>query len=182
MKRNIFIVSLLALSLALFACNEQKEPAAPAPTPLKIAVVDAEQVFQRSKLASDGMIFIEEQSQILNQRLFEMQKQVEADPENQELSATLQAELSMLQQQFELDQVEAAEKINAIFNEVVEEYRKSNDLEAVLPVQIVISYRPGADITNLIVERMDKKTIDFFEGKERLIQPEAQESSDSSPE
>lgn len=173
MKRDIFIMCLLVLSLALYACNEQKTQTETSSQP-KIATIDTDKVFQQSKLAGEAMQFIEEQHQIFNQKVYAFQKQVEDDPENVELSMKLQAELNQLQQKLEQDQMEAAEKITGAFNSVIEEYRKANNLEVILPTQMIIASAPDAEITNAIVELMDKKSIDFFEGKERLAQPEAE--------
>lgn len=156
MTRNILALSILCLSLfiGLGGCNQKDD----AP---RVGVVDTEKVFQNSKLAQQGMAYIEGVSKQFSERLDKMQEEVSADPENQELMKQMQAELMRLQGDFEARQVEIGNKINKLFEDVLAEYREKNNLDVILPVQTVLSSRPGVDVTDAIVTLLDSKTIDF---------------------
>lgn len=156
MKRNILVLFALCLvaALALAGCNEKK--AGPV-----IATVDAEKVFQDSKLAQSGMSYVEGIGKEFNDRLSAMQAAIAENPEDSEQIAAFQAELATLQSNFESKQMAAADKLNKLFEEVLEEYRAQHNFEAVLPKQIVVVARPGADITDEIIKLMDTKSIEF---------------------
>lgn len=158
MIRNILIISFMLCALALSGCNDKTAPAASGP---KVATVDVEKVFQGSKLAVRGMDYLDKQSNAMNARLTEMQNEVTAKPEDQELSMRLQVELGTLQQQFEQDRITAAEKINGVFDKVVADYLKANNLDAIFTSQVALAAAPGTDVTDKIIELMDKEEIDF---------------------
>lgn len=154
MTRNILILSVLCLALGLGGCDQKKDYP-------RIGVVDAEKVFQGSKLAQNGMAYVEGVSKKFNERLMKMQEAAAADPENQELMQQFQAELMSLQGDFEARQAEAANKMNRLFEAVVAEYRENNNLEVIIPAQMALSSRPGSDVTEAIISLLDSKTLDF---------------------
>ncbi|MDL2307364.1 OmpH family outer membrane protein [Desulfovibrio sp. OttesenSCG-928-C06] len=144
----------LTATLGLSACNSD----APAD---KIAMVDAEAVFQKSKLAAAGMKHIESMNAQLQERLGKMQEELLADSNNAELEQRLQSELFALQASMDESQRAVAEQINGIFDKAVEDCRKTSKLEVILPKQLVMAAREGADVTDKVVELMDKQTVDF---------------------
>lgn len=155
MLRNILIVSVFCFVtlFGLVACNKDDSP--------RVAMVNAEKVYQNSKLAQEGMKYVETLSEKFQARLEQMQQAVQAEPENQELASAFQAELMGLQGDFEARQVEAGNKLNKLFEEVIEEYRAQNKLEVILPSQVVLSSRAGADVTDAIIQLLDSKNIDY---------------------
>lgn len=155
MQRNILMILALCLTVfALVGCNEKSSGPA-------VAVVDAEKVFQESQLAQKGMAYLEELSAKFNERLAEMQAAVSADPNNEEQSKKFQAELVSLQGDFEVKQMDAATKLNKLFDEVVEEYRAKNDIALIVPAQVVITAREGVDITAEVIKLLDSKSLDY---------------------
>lgn len=154
MKRNIIFLFVMAVSLmlGLAACNES------AP---KIAVIDAEKIYQDSALAKQGMAHVEGLSRQFNERIAEMRDEVMASPDDEALGLKLQEELMGLQQKFEEEQTVTAEKLNKLLEDVVEEYRQKNGLEAILPKQLVLAVRPGADITAEVTKLFDSKNVEF---------------------
>lgn len=154
MKRNIvfLFVTAVSLMLGLAACNES------AP---KIAVIDAEKIYQDSALAKQGMAHVEGLSRQFNERIAEMRDEVVASPDDEALGLKLQEELMGLQQKFEEEQTVTAEKLNKLLEDVVEEYRQKNGLEVILPKQLVLAVRPGADITAEVTKLFDSKNVEF---------------------
>lgn len=156
MMRNIFMISTLCLALALGlgGCNQKDDSP-------RVAVVDAEKVFQTSQLAKKGMEYIEGVSSKFNERILKMQEAAQADPDNQEMMQEFQAELMSLQGDFEARQTEAANKINRLFEEVVAEYRTKNNLDMIVYSQAVISSSASVDATDGIISLLDSKQLDF---------------------
>lgn len=152
MKKQLLVVLALAL-LALGGCNGEKKDS--------LAVVDAEVVFQDSKLASAGMQHLEALTSDMQDRLVKMQEQLGAAPEDKALEQRLQSELFALQGNMDRAQRAVAERVNKLFDDAVEECRKSQGLEIVLPKQLAMAVNPDADITAKVVEIMDKSTVDF---------------------
>lgn len=175
MKRSILIVLTLCLAaFALAGCNEKSSGPA-------VAVVDAEKVFQESQLAQKGMAYLEELSAKFNERLAEMQTAMSADPDNEEQSKSFQAELVSLQADFEVKQMEAATKLNKLFDEVVEEYRAKNDIALIVPAQIVIAARAGVDVTAEVVKLLDSKALDYGPADVSRLKGEIPKADEAAP-
>jgi Skp family chaperone for outer membrane proteins len=166
-----FIHILLALSLLcmLAACDQDKKTA---------AVVDAEQVYKKSKLAEAGMKHLETLAGQMQNSILQMQEQLKAAPEDKELEQRMQARLFALQAELDKAQREVAERVNKQFDETVEAYRKQQNFEFVLPRQLVMALRPEADITQKIIDLMDAKTADFSD----IVLAEEAEAADSGSE
>jgi Skp family chaperone for outer membrane proteins len=147
---NIILVSLLLCLLA--ACDQDKKTA---------AVIDAEQVYKKSKLAEAGMKHLETLAGQMQAGLQEMQEQLKAAPEDKELEQRMQTRIFALQAELDKAQREVAERVNKQFDETVEAYRKQQNFEFVLPRQLVMAVRPEADITQKIIDIMDTKIVDF---------------------
>ena len=172
-KPSLLLAMILMAAFGLSACNN--DAAAD-----KVAMVDAEAVFQKSKLAAAGMQHIESLNAQLQERLGKMQEELLADPDNNELEQRLQGELFALQGSMDEGQRAVAEQINKLFDQAVEDCRKAGNLEVVLPKQLVMAAREGADITDKVVELMDKQTVDFSAISLKL--PEPAKPAASTPE
>jgi Skp family chaperone for outer membrane proteins len=147
---NIPLALLLLGTLA--ACDQNRR---------NVAVIDAEQVYQKSKLAGAGMKHLETLTGQVQNTLMQMQEQLKAAPEDKELEQRLQAEIFALQGNLDKAQREVAERVNKNFDDTVEAYRKQQNLDLVLPRQLVMAARPEADITQKIIELMDAGPADF---------------------
>jgi Skp family chaperone for outer membrane proteins len=176
MTRFLTVFALLGC-FALAGCNEGGKGGA-----ARIALVDGERVFQSSRVAQDGVAFIGELRAGVNARMLDMQKELADKPEDKELEAKLQGELSRLEQQFEREQREIAGSINTLFSQVVEEYRASHNFELVLPTQVAIAASPASDITAAVVAAIDQRPIDFAAFKtEEPASPSAESAAPASP-
>jgi Skp family chaperone for outer membrane proteins len=154
MSSKNFISMILALLLLclLAACDQDKKTA---------AVIDAEQVYKKSKLAEAGMKHLEILAGQMQAGLLQMQEELKAAPEDKELEQRMQTRVFALQAELDKAQREVAERVNEQFDETVEAYRKQHNFEFVLPRQLVMAVRPEADITQKIIDIMDAKAVDF---------------------
>ncbi|MDR1241916.1 MAG: OmpH family outer membrane protein [Deltaproteobacteria bacterium] len=152
--KKIFLNIPLALLLlgTLAACDQNRR---------NVAVIDAEQIYQKSKVAAEGMKHLETLTGQVQNALMQMQEQLKAAPEDKELEQRLQTEIFALQGNLDKAQREVAERVNKRFDDAVEAYRKQQNLELVLPRQLVMAVRPEADITQKIIELMDAESADF---------------------
>ncbi|MDR2502828.1 MAG: OmpH family outer membrane protein [Deltaproteobacteria bacterium] len=158
MMKHFFM--LIALSLSAFAlpgCSDGKLFGESS----RIATINTETVFQTSKVAQSGIAFINELRTDMGTRLAQAQEKLLANPKDAELETRLQMELLNMEEGFEREQSAVATKVNELFGQVTEEYRKEHKLEVILPVQFVVASRPGADITAEIIALMDKREIKF---------------------
>lgn len=137
MKRRPLIVFALCIALAagLAACNDNTPSA-------KVAVVDANKVFEKSGLAQEGMAYVQEIETKFTARIAEMQELVAANPENQEILQAFQVELMELERIYSERQMEVGDKLNKIFEEVLDEYIKAHGLDVILPAQSVMRNSP----------------------------------------
>ncbi|MDR1125087.1 MAG: OmpH family outer membrane protein [Deltaproteobacteria bacterium] len=156
MKKHILVPLALAALLSAFAlggCNGEKKNS--------LAIVDAEVVFQESKLASAGMRHLEGLTSDMQDRLVKMQEQLSAAPADKELEQRLQTELFTLQGNMDRAQRAVAEQVNKLFDDAVEQCRKEQGLDIVLPRQLAMAVNPDVDITAKVVALMDKASADF---------------------
>lgn len=156
MKRNIVLIFVFCLVLVMGGAGCEQKDSSP-----RIAVVDTEKVFKNSKNAKEAMAYIEALNNDFTKRIGEMQAGLSADQDNTELLTTLQSEFMGLQSEFERVQTETADKLNKQFEAAIEEYREKNKIEVVLPVQMVISSKSEADITDAVIAIMDAKPVDL---------------------
>lgn len=173
---------LLALGLA--GCGDDSSGKS-------IAVVDAEAVYQKSKLAAAGMAHLDKINADVQARLGQMQAEIMKNPEDLELEQALQSELFDLQTQMDEIQRELAGRVNDLFDRMVEEYRQEKGYAVVLPKQLVIAAPADADITDAVVARLDTKTLDYSDlvlkkktpapQPEQTGQPQAQQNGDTAP-
>lgn len=175
MLRKFVLLGTMALALSVSACDS-KDSAATSTVPSKndvsdaqtastsvqkIAVVDTEAVFRDSKLAVEGLGFLDRVSSGMQARLAEMQQEMGKTPDNKDLEAKLQSELLSMQMEQDLRQRTVAEKINGLFDTALQAKRKELGVSLVLPRQLVLAGGDDVDITKDVVELMDKESVDF---------------------
>ena len=134
---------------------------APAADRAVLGQVDAERVFQSSRTAQAGAAFIGERRRALNARMLEMRGELAAKPEDEALEAALREEADKLENALEEQQGKAASAINDLFIKAAEECRKARKFSAVLPTQAMLASAPGSDLTDCVVQGMDKTPLDF---------------------
>ena len=156
MTRFFIPLTLLCLFLGSAACQDGRNAGES-----RLAVINTDGVFQHSQLAQKGVIFITSQRAILDEELAKIQVEITKNADNQELEGRLRTEMIRMEREFDLVQMETAARINDIFAQILEEYRQRRNLEIILPMQVALSYQPGADITSEIATLMDQQNLEF---------------------
>lgn len=161
MSRKILLICALACTVFAFGCNEQKQAEAPAKPALLVAVIDAQTVFEKSKVSSAGIAYVDEIAASFKTVSDEMLAKLEANPE---LEPQIQAEYTRIQQEIEAAQRKVAENVYKSFEDTVNNYRVENNIAVVVQKQLVVSSADDADISEKIAAKIDSMNLDFKEG------------------
>lgn len=173
MKRIALLFVVLA-SFALAGCNQQ-----PAVTGPKIAVVDQAKVLQQCEPGKQLMSFLDMRGKELQAEFAEMQAEAQANqtPEGQ---AKFQEQVQKLQGRAQAEQQKAVMVIHDAFQEVVDAYVATKELDVILPSEQVVAFGPAADVTDDIIAEMNKKELSFH-ALDPEKKPEAADEAQEAP-
>lgn len=165
MKKLSALLLLVALACVLSACNNSN----------KIAVVDGAKVFRESKPGQDAMAYLRTKSTDLQAEAKAAQEKVQAKqtPEN---AAAFQAAVTKYQTTMGTEQQRVVGLLQDQFNKILEKYRKDNKVDVILAKDVVLSYDEASDITNKVIEEINKTTIDLNAKPEAKPEPKAEEA------
>jgi outer membrane protein len=156
--KKLVLLCVAVFCLALVGCNqEMKADSSP-----KVAVVDPAKVFQDSKPGKDGMAYLEKVSAEVQQKFKDLQKEA-AESKGQDTASVndLQAQVSKIQERVSAEQQMVVTKLNDLFQKVLEQYRKENGVDLVIPAEQALSFDESADATAAIVAIMNKEDVTF---------------------
>lgn len=148
------LCALLLLALAasvLVGCND---------TSNKIAVVDGAKVFRESKPGQEAMAYLRDKSTELQAEAKAAQDKVQAK-QTQENAAAFQEAVTKYQTTMGAEQQRVVGLLQDQFNKILEKYRKDNKVDVILAKDVVLSYDETSDITNKIIEEINKASIDL---------------------
>jgi outer membrane protein len=148
------LCALLLLALAasvLVGCND---------TSNKFAVVDGAKVFRESKPGQEAMAYLRDKSTELQAEAKAAQDKVQAK-QTQENAAAFQEAVTKYQTTMGAEQQRVVGLLQDQFNKILEKYRKDNKVDVVLAKDVVLSYEESSDITNKIIEEINKASIDL---------------------
>jgi Skp family chaperone for outer membrane proteins len=152
----------LCLILSVFVlvgCSEEKSKS----QGFKVAVMEGQAVFAKSRIAMDGLAYAEEIEAKRRARRDEITAKISEKPDDEALKSSLEKEKREIEIAAETVQRGIGDKIYKLFEQTVTDYRKANNIEIVLPKEAAISFDEQADITDIIVELMDKSDLNFRE-------------------
>jgi len=150
MKKFSTFLLLAALALVLAACNN-------AP---KIAVVDGAKVFRESKPGQDAMAFLRDKNNELQADAKAAQEKVQAK-QSQENAAAFQEAVTKYQSTMASEQQRVVGLLQEQFNKILEKYRKDNKVDVIIAKDVALSYDEANDITNKVIEEINKASIDL---------------------
>jgi len=150
MKKLSALLLLAALALVLAACNNSN----------KIAVVDGAKVFRESKPGQEAMTYLRTKSADLQAEAKAAQDKVQAK-QTQENAAAFQEAVTKYQTTMGAEQQRVVGLLQEQFNKILEKYRKDNKVDVILAKDVVLSYEETSDITNKIIEEINKASIDL---------------------
>lgn len=150
MKKLCTFLLLAALATVLAACNN---------TP-KIAVVDGAKVFRESKPGQDAMAYLRTKNDELQAEAKSAQEKVQAK-QTQENAAAFQEAITKYQSTMGAEQQRVVGLLQDQFNKILEKYRKDNKVDVILAKDVALSYDEANDITNKVIEEINKTPIDL---------------------
>lgn len=150
MKKLCALLLLVLVSGALVGCNSGN----------KIAVVDGAKVFRESKPGQEAMNYLRDKSTELQAEAKAAQDKVQAR-QTQENAAAFQEAVTRYQTTMGSEQQRVVGLLQDQFNKILEKYRKDNKVDVVLAKDVVLSYDEASDITNKIIEEINKVSIDL---------------------
>jgi len=150
MKKLCALLLLVALASVLAACNNGN----------KIVVVDGAKVFRESKPGQEAMAYLRTKSTDLQAEAKSAQEKVQAK-QTQENAAAFQEAVTKYQTTMGAEQQRVVGLLQDQFNKILEKYRKDNKVDVILAKDVVLSYEDSSDITNKVIEEMNKVTIDL---------------------
>ena len=151
MKKLCALLLLAVVASVLVGCND---------TSNKIAVVDGAKVFRESKPGQEAMAYLRDKSTELQAELKAAQDKVQAK-QTQENAAAFQEAVTKYQTTMGAEQQRVVGLLQDQFNKILEKYRKDNKVDVILAKDVVLSYEETSDITNKIIEEINKASIDL---------------------
>lgn len=153
MKKLYIALCVIALSVLLAACDEDSKMPA-------VAVVNAAKVQTECEAGKQAKEYLDKIVADMQKDLFALQKTVENAPQNQRAVAQekYQATLLDYQQRARAEEQQILSKLSVDYQSAVDEYRKANNISLVLRSEVIISTSPEADITQAIIDTMNKNT------------------------
>ena len=157
MRNNIFRILLVTLAaFVLFGCQEDNTKSA---TP--IAVIDQTKIFEKSaniKAAREhGDAFLEK----LNQEMVVLKELAEKEKDAKKAQKMIEEGTLEMQQRLQAEDYLITTKISTLFEGAVKEAKEEIGATIIISADLVMSYDDKADITDLIVAKIDKATISF---------------------
>jgi outer membrane protein len=150
MKKLLSFLLLAALAATLAGCNN-------AP---KIAVVDGAKVFRESKPGQEAMAYLRDKNNELQAEAKAAQEKVQAK-QSQENAAAFQEAVTKYQSTMGSEQQRVVGLLQEQFNKILEKYRKDNKVDVIIAKDVALSYDEAGDITNKIIEEINKTSIDL---------------------
>ena len=169
MPIRLLILSLLVLCLAVSGCQQTQEPA------VKVGVVDMNRLLRDSEPGKEASRFLEGMQKEIQQQIDDVQARLGKDPEN--LQRELQAIYMGGQQRINAEQQNVVSQLLDLTQRLVNNYRKANGLSVVLGTDVAVAYDPALDVTNALLDEMNKQKVNFVSVS--IPQPEAPAAADA---
>ena len=151
MRIRFLVLSLLVLCLAVSGCQQTQEPA------VKVGVVDMNRLLRDSEPGKEASRFLEGMQKEIQQQIDRLGK----DPENEALQRELQAIYMGGQQRINAEQQNVVSQLLDLTQRLVNNYRKANGLSVVLGTDVAVAYDPALDVTNALLDEMNKQKVNF---------------------
>lgn len=171
MPIRLLILSLLVLCLAVSGCQQTQEPA------VKVGVVDMNRLLRDSEPGKEASRFLEGMQKEIQQQIDDVQARLGKDPENENLQRELQAIYMGGQQRINAEQQNVVSQLLDLTQRLVNNYRKANGLSVVLGTDMAVAYDPALDVTNALLDEMNKQKVNFVSVSNP--QPEAPAAADA---
>ena len=152
-----FILSLLlALSLCLGACEEGSSKGGPT-----VGIVDLSRLVRDSEPGKAANAFLEKTQKSFNDRILALQNKLQANADDEKVRAEFQSLYLGLQQRMQAEEQNVNNVLLDHILRTVKEYRAKQGLGAIVRSEAVLDYDKALDITDMILDELNKKNIEF---------------------
>ncbi len=164
------IIPLLILTLTLLtACESKEKPVVQATQDApSIVVVDTARIFRESEPGKAGVEFLKKMQGEMQEKLGELQAQIQADPENMELQQSAQAIFAQLQQRMSAEEQNVVNMLNDLVQRTLDDYRTHKKVLLIVGTESALSYDKSIEVTTDIITAINKNKIVY-----KSVMPEA---------
>ncbi|WP_320169443.1 OmpH family outer membrane protein [Maridesulfovibrio sp.] len=152
LKNAIKLTLFLMIAIFVAGCQQQASSEA------KIGFVDTNRVFKECKAGAEGMAYLQQAGEEFKAKFTEMQKTL-AGNQTEENTRKFQEALGEYQTKMGAEQNRIVEALQNGFTKAVDEFRTANGYSAILSVETAVSYDKSADISDKIIEALNKMDI-----------------------
>ncbi len=156
MHKRFILSLLLALSLCLGACEEGSSKGGPT-----VGIVDLSRLVRDSEPGKAANAFLEKTQKSFNDRILALQDKLKANADDEKVRAEFQTLYLGLQQRMQAEEQNVNNVLLDHILRTVKEYREKKGLGAIVRSEAVLDYDKALDITDMILDELNKKNIEF---------------------
>ena len=156
MHKRFILSLLLALSLCLGACEQSSSKNAPT-----VGIVDLSRLVRDSEPGKAANAFLEKTQKSFNDRILALQNKLQANADDEKVRAEFQSLYLGLQQRMQAEEQNVNNVLLDHILRTVKEYRAKQGLGAIVRSEAVLDYDKALDITDMILDELNKKNIEF---------------------
>ena len=156
MHKRFILSLLLALSLCLGACEEGSSKGGPT-----VGIVDLSRLVRDSEPGKAANAFLEKTQKSFNDRILALQGKLQAKADDEKVRAEFQSLYLGLQQRMQAEEQNVNNVLLDHILRTVKEYRAKQGLGAIVRSEAVLDYDKALDITDMILDELNKKNIEF---------------------
>ena len=156
MHKRFTLSLLLALSLCLGACEEGSSQGGP-----PVGIVDLSRLVRDSEPGKAANAFLEKTQKSCNDRILALQNKLQANADDEKVRAEFQSLYLGLQQRMQAEEQNVNNVLLDHILRTVKEYRAKQGLGAIVRSEAVLDYDKALDITDMILDELNKKNIEF---------------------
>ena len=156
MHKRFILSLLLALSLCLGACEEGSSKGGPT-----VGIVDLSRLVRDSEPGKAANAFLEKTQKSFNDRILALQDKLKANADDEKVRAEFQTLYLGLQQRMQAEEQNVNNVLLDHILRTVKEYRAKQGLGAIVRSEAVLDYDKALDITDMILDELNKKNIEF---------------------
>jgi len=167
--KHYLLPGLLLAALLAGGCVNPFDSPAPS-----VAVVDSARVFKESEPGKAGIKHLENLHESMQAELVALQQELQETPNDETLQQKLQVKYMVYQQRISVEQQQVINILNEAIQKALDACRAQQNLALIVGTDVVLAYGPAADITNAVIQEVNKTTVAF-----KPIEPETEEATTS---
>ena len=156
MHKRFILSLLLALVLCLGACEQSSSKNAPT-----VGIVDLSRLVRDSEPGKAANAFLEKTQKSFNDRILALQNKLQANADDEKVRAEFQSLYLGLQQRMQAEEQNVNNVLLDHILRTVKEYRQQAGLDAIVRSEAVLDYDKALDITDMVLDNLNKKNIEF---------------------